>query len=80
MCAAVVFSVRLDAVPDDSAIAMAAYRREAVNCALEAIEHMSLTGGGDFERQLIVVSADFTLRHFILLEAWTVPRPIVYLS
>ena len=56
-------SVRFDAVADDTAIAMRANRREGVDCALEAIEDVTLSVHDDFKRLVIIVSADFAFRH-----------------
>ena len=56
-------SVRLDAVADDTAIAVRANRRQRVNCALEAIEGVALSGHYDFKRLVIFVFANFAYRH-----------------
>ena len=52
-----------DAVADDAAAAVIADRRELVDRALEAVEHVPLPGRDHFERQVVVVAADFTLSH-----------------
>jgi hypothetical protein len=52
-----------DAVADDVAPAVIADRRELVDGTLKAVEHMSLTGRDYLEREMVVVSADFTLSH-----------------
>jgi hypothetical protein len=57
------FSVRFDAVSDDTAVAVWANRRKRVDCALEAIERVPLTAHDDFKRLVIIVLADFACRH-----------------
>ena len=57
------FSVRFDAVADDTAIAVRANRRQRVNCALEAIEGVTLSAHDDFKRLVIIVLANFAFRH-----------------
>ena len=57
------FSVRFDAMADDTAAAVWANRRQRVDCALEAIEGVTLTAHDDFERLVIVVLANFACRH-----------------
>ena len=57
------FSVRFDAVADDTAIAVRANRRQRVNCALEAIKGVALSAHDDFKRLVIIVLADFACRH-----------------
>ena len=57
------FSVRFDAVADDTAIAVRANRRQRVDCALEAIEGVTLSAHDDFKRLVIIVLADFAFRH-----------------
>jgi hypothetical protein len=47
----------------DLAAAMVAHRRQQVNGAFETVERMLPTGSDDLKRQMIVVAADFTLRH-----------------
>ena len=48
---------------DDTAIAVRANRRQRVNCALEAIERVTLSAHDDFKRLVIIVLADFAFRH-----------------
>jgi len=57
------FSVRFDAVADDTAVAVGANRRQRVDCALEAIKGVTLSGHDDFKRLVIIVLANFTCRH-----------------
>ena len=57
------FSVRFDAVTDDTAITVRANRRQRVNCALEAVEGVTLSAHDDFKRLVIVVLANFACRH-----------------
>ena len=57
------FSVRFDAVPDDTAVAVGANRRQRVDCALEAIESVTLSAHDHFERLVIIVLANFACRH-----------------
>jgi hypothetical protein len=56
-------SVRFDAMADDTAIAVWANRRQRVNCALEAIEGVTLSANHDFKRLVIFVLANFACRH-----------------
>src|SRR5437773_1289010 len=60
--------VGLDAVTNDPAATVTADRRQLVDRALEAIEHVSVAGREDLEREVVVVSADFTLRYGVLLK------------
>ena len=57
------FSVRFDAVTDDTAIAVRANRRQRVNCALEAIKGAAFSAHDDFKRLVIFVLANFACRH-----------------
>jgi hypothetical protein len=57
------FSVRFDAVADDTAVAVGANRRQRVNCALEAIKGVAFSAHDDFKRLVIIVLADFACRH-----------------
>ena len=56
-------SVRFDTVADDTAVAVRANRRQRVDCALEAIESVTLSGHDHFERLIIIVLANFACRH-----------------
>ena len=56
-----------DAVADDFAAAMIADGREFMNRTLETIEDVPLARRHYFKRQIIIVAAYFTLRHFGLL-------------
>ena len=62
-------SVRFDAVADDTAVAMGAYRRQRVDRALEAIENVTLTAHDHFKRLVIFVLANFAFGHTQLLRA-----------
>ena len=57
------FAVRFDAVPDDTAIAVRANRRQRMDCALEAIEGVTLSAHDDFKCLVIFVLANFASRH-----------------
>ncbi len=48
----------LGAVPDHAAPAVGAARRERLDRALEAVEHVALPGGLDLERLVVLVPAD----------------------
>src|SRR5947199_1780075 len=61
--AAVEGVVGLDAVPDDLTFAVVTHGREFVDRALEAVERVARAGRDDFKRQVIIVTADFTLCH-----------------
>src|SRR5690606_9015198 len=60
MSAAVEAAVALDAVTDDSALAMRARRRERLDGALEAIEGVRRVTGVHFERFVVSVAAGVT--------------------
>ena len=57
------FSIRFDAVADDTATAVRANRRQCVNCALEAIEDVTLAANDYFKRLVVLVFANFAFRH-----------------
>ena len=57
------FSVRFDAVTDDTAITVRANRRQRVNCALEAIKGVAFSAHDHFKRLVIIVLADFACGH-----------------
>ena len=61
--AAVESIIGLNAVTDDLAPAVVTDRGEFVNRALEAIERVSCLGRNNFKRQVIIVTAHFTLCH-----------------
>src|SRR5918999_4755776 len=73
--AAVHGAVRLDAVPDDLAAAVVAGRRDGVDGALEAVEHVRLAAASDLHRLVVLVAAHFALGHGSLLGSLTVPLP-----
>jgi hypothetical protein len=56
-------AIGFDAVADHSAAAMRASRGQRVNGAFETVEEMPLALHRDFEAFIVIVSADFTLRH-----------------
>jgi hypothetical protein len=58
---------RLDAVSDDFAAAMSADRRKAMNRAFKTIEDVTISRRYDLKRQVIIVTANFALRHITLL-------------
>jgi hypothetical protein len=57
------FAIRFDAVANDTAIAVRANRRQRVDCALEAVEDVTLSGHDYFKRLVILVFANFAFRH-----------------
>jgi hypothetical protein len=57
------FAVRFDAVPDDTAIAVRANRRQRMDCALEAVEDVTLSAHDHFKRLVVFVFANFACRH-----------------
>ena len=63
MSAAIERSVRFDAVANDLAVAMIAAWREPLNCALEAVERVRLSGGYALKRHRVVIAAHFALCH-----------------
>src|SRR5690606_9543633 len=65
--AAVEATVDLDAVADHLAPAVLADGRHAVDGALEAVEGVRRTGGAHLERLVVVVAADLTAGHGVLL-------------
>ena len=56
-------SVGFDAVAHDTATAVGANRRQRVDCALEAVESVTLSAHDDFKRLVIFVLANFACRH-----------------
>src|SRR5918999_6190497 len=67
--AAVHGAVRLDAVPDDLAAAVVAGRRDRMDGALEAVEHVGLAAASDLHRLVVLVAAHLALRHPVLLRS-----------
>ena len=57
------FSVRFDAVADNTAVAVGANRRQRVDRALEAVESVTLSAHDDFKRLVLFVLANFACRH-----------------
>jgi len=57
------FSARFDAVTDNAAAAVRANRRQRVDCALEAVEGVTLSTHDHFKRLVVVVLANFACRH-----------------
>ena len=57
------FAVRFDTVAHDTAIAVRANRRQRVDCALEAVEDVTLSCHDHFKRLVILVFANFAFRH-----------------
>jgi hypothetical protein len=56
-------SVGFDTVPDDSAVAVRADRRQRVNRALEAIKGVMLASYDHFERLVIFILTNFACSH-----------------
>jgi hypothetical protein len=56
----------LDAMADNPASTVIAYRSQLVNGTFEAIERMSTTCGDDLKSEIVIVPADLTLSHWIL--------------
>ena len=56
-------SVGFDAMADDTAIAVRTNGRQGVDCALETIKDVALSGYDDFKGLVIIVLADFACRH-----------------
>jgi hypothetical protein len=52
-----------NAVSDNPAAAMRTFRREQMDCAFEAVEHVSLALNRHLKRFIVIVSADFALSH-----------------
>ena len=61
--AAIEGAISLNPVTDDAAIATRTHGCERVNPTLEAVKDISLAGLSDLKGSVIVVTADFTLRH-----------------
>lgn len=59
MRAAIHHAARFNAMADNAALAMAAFRGERVNGALEAVEVMGNSIYEDFERLVVFVAANF---------------------
>jgi hypothetical protein len=61
--ATVIIALRLDAMTDNLAATVRADRRQFVDRALEAVEGMFTSSRDDFEREVVIVAAHFTLSH-----------------
>jgi hypothetical protein len=57
------FSIRFNAVTDNTAVAVGANWRKRVDCALETIKGVTLSMHDDLKRLVIIVLADFAFRH-----------------
>jgi len=71
--------LRFDAVTDNFAAAMRADGRKFVNGTLEAIENVPVARRNNFKRQIIIVAANFALRHNFstpLISFRSVPAPL----
>ena len=68
------------AVSDYPAAAVWANRRERVDCALEAIEGVTLAGNDYFKRLVIFIFADFAYSHTYLFRASLLSRrcPVLF--
>lgn len=64
---AVKLSVGFDAMPDDAALAMIAAGCHCMNSALEAVEGHFARALNDLEGLVVIVSADVTSGHRVLL-------------
>jgi hypothetical protein len=67
VCTAVKGTVGLDPVANDLAPAVIAGGGEFMNSTLEAIENVAGPSCNNFKRKIIIIAADFTLRHRNLL-------------
>jgi hypothetical protein len=56
-------AICFDSVADDTAIAVRTNRRQGVDCALEAVEGVTLATEDDFKGLVIIVLANFACRH-----------------
>jgi hypothetical protein len=56
-------SISFHAMPNDSAAAVRANRRETLDRALEAVENMTFSANDNFKGLVIIVSADFACGH-----------------
>ena len=63
MDAAKDLSIGFHAVADDPAMAVRANWRQRVDCALEAIEGVMLSGNDHFKRLVIFIFANFACSH-----------------
>jgi hypothetical protein len=57
------FSVRFDAVADNTAVAVGANRRKRMDCALEAIKDVALSADDNLKRLVIFAPANFAFSH-----------------
>ena len=64
MSAAKELTADLHAVTDYFAVAVLTNRRNCLNCTFEAVERMSRPSGDQLESLVVVISANFTFRHF----------------
>jgi len=57
------FSICFHTVPDNTAIAVRANRRQRVDCAFETVENVALSAHDHFEGLVIIIFANFACRH-----------------
>jgi hypothetical protein len=69
MCAAEELASDLYSVPDHLTLAMLADGRHFVNRALEAVEDVPRTRSFDYNGLVVIVTADFAVRHKILFSS-----------
>jgi hypothetical protein len=55
--------VCFNAVPDYAAVAVRANRRQRVDCALEAVEGVTLAAHDDFKGLVVFILANFACSH-----------------
>ena len=74
MRATVEVTIGLDVMADDLAATVVANGSQAVDRAFEAVEHVPHARSRDFERLVVVITADFTPGHELLLESDPIER------
>lgn len=57
----------LHAMTDDPTAAVVTCWRKVLDCAFKAVKDMPLASGGDFDREVIVIPANFTDSHSLAL-------------
>jgi hypothetical protein len=55
--------IGFDTVSDDLTSAMSTYRRKQMNGAFETVEDVSVARRNNFERQVVIIAADFAACH-----------------
>lgn len=56
-------SVRFNAMPDDTTVAVGTHRRQRVDCTLETVKSVTFSAHDHFKRLVIIILANFAFSH-----------------